>query len=294
MWIISIFATVGCIHTATLTHAFAVVVERRGSLRPLGFSQPGSPHKRSASSTSSQLLFRIRRPQLRAASSTSVETKNEEISIKGSSLILYGHPGTRSPLISWAFYELGLTEFQMAPDLSKNPHPFRQLPCLVDAKDGSGPSTIVFESGAILQYLDRFYNARYDELKAGAIMSWITWANASLDPICFLETPDGKVYDTGLRKASTNRRMLQLEQILNQQKSASSNNEFWLVQNEFSLADVAVASYFSYVLEFFPSVAWWLALPTTGEYVRNALQRPAYAQAFGSNTQERLLQRMMA
>jgi hypothetical protein len=26
------------------------------------------------------------------------------------------------------------------------------------------------------------------------VTSWISWANASLDPICFLETPDGKVW----------------------------------------------------------------------------------------------------
>jgi hypothetical protein len=30
--------------------------------------------------------------------------------------------------------------------------------------------------------------------RKAAITSWISWANASLDPICFLETPEGKVY----------------------------------------------------------------------------------------------------
>jgi glutathione S-transferase len=60
---------------------------------------------------------------------------------------LYGHPGTRSPLINWgACYAVGV-ELTMG-DLSKNPHPFGQIPCLPDDDD-----VLVFESGAILHYL---------------------------------------------------------------------------------------------------------------------------------------------
>lgn len=54
---------------------------------------------------------------------------------------------------------------------------------------------MVFESGAILNYLQSKAIDRgiHGDKKASAITSWIAWANASLDPICFLETPDGKV-----------------------------------------------------------------------------------------------------
>ena len=88
-------------------------------------------------------------------------------------------------------------------DLGENPHPFGQLPCLVDGNE------VCFESGAILIYLVTKYG-KTSEL--ASIISWIVWANASLDPICFMETPDGKVYDTGLR--SYNKRIDQLDQML--------------------------------------------------------------------------------
>lgn len=192
----------------------------------------------------------------------------------GDGLTLYGHPGTRSPLINWACLELQL-DFTMG-DLSANPHPFGQLPCLTD----DAGSVVVFESGAILQYIHQYYNLQVPKSKGAAITSWITWANASLDPICFLET-NGKVYDTGLRKP--NRRMDRLNDILAKQP--------WLVDDDdsFSLADVAVASYLSYVLQFFPDVTLHDKWPAVAKYLQASVQRPAYGQAFGAATQARLL-----
>ena len=143
------------------------------------------------------------------------------------SLTLYGHPGTRSPLVNWACHELGV-EFQMG-DLSSNPHPFGQIPCLTDSN-----GALLFESGAILQYLN-FEYATLSKAQLASVVSWITWANASLDPICFLETPDGKVYDTGLKQPN-NKRINVLENILGKQ-------EYLVKDVGFSVADVAVASY---------------------------------------------------
>lgn len=100
-------------------------------------------------------------------------------------LTLYGSQGSRSPLVNWALYELGL-EFEMG-DLDENPHPFQQIPCLTNDK------VVVFESGAILLYLNSLACPDMDEAEKAQILSWVAWANASLDPICFLETPDGKV-----------------------------------------------------------------------------------------------------
>jgi hypothetical protein len=95
----------------------------------------------------------------------------------------------RSPLVNWGAYELGL-DLTMG-NLGENPHPFGQIPCLVDTESGA----TLFESGACLNYLENVANVNGATSKErGAILSWIAWANASLDPICFLETPDGKVY----------------------------------------------------------------------------------------------------
>merc|ERR1719396_136963 len=86
-------------------------------------------------------------------------------------LTLYGSSGSRSPLIDWAAFELDV-KFDRG-DLTKNPHPFGQIPCLVDEDD-----VTVFESGA---------KSNMSSKDKAAIMSWIIWANASLDPICFIE-----------------------------------------------------------------------------------------------------------
>jgi glutathione S-transferase len=161
-------------------------------------------------------------------------------------------------------------------DLPGNPHPFGQLPCLTDGDD-----VVVFESGAILQHLHENYSSRSNLSRQdrAAITSWIMWANASLDPICFKET-NGRVYDTGLRAA--NRRMDRLDSILASQQ--------WLVSSDaFTLADVAVASYLAYVLQFFPDVTLADKWPAVANYVQAAVQRPTYAQAFGAATQARLL-----
>ena len=94
--------------------------------------------------------------------------------------------GSRSPLVNWGAYESGVP-IEMG-DLSKNPHPFGQIPSLTDDDD-----VIVFESGAILQHVYSKISSNDSPSRQAAILSWISWANASLDPICFLETPEGKV-----------------------------------------------------------------------------------------------------
>ena len=212
--------------------------------------------------------------ELQLSSSSMVDT---------STLTLYGHPGSRSPLINWACYELGF-EIKVASDLSKNPHPFGQLPCLTDKDD-----VVIFESGAILLYLQQYYctnepSSSLTKEQLAAITSWIVWANASLDPVCFLETPNGKVYDTGLRQP--NRRIDQLNSIL--------SNQSYLVHNKndesiFTIADVAIVSYLAYVLQFFPDVTIADKWPSIASYMQSCIRRPTYGQAFTIGTQNRLL-----
>lgn len=77
--------------------------------------------------------------------------------------------------MNWGAYELGV-DLTMG-DLSQNPHPFKQIPSLTDDDD-----VVVFESGAILQYV--YSKGAPDDDSASrkaSITSWISWANASLD-----------------------------------------------------------------------------------------------------------------
>ena len=164
-------------------------------------------------------------------------------------------------------------------DLAQNPHPFGQIPCLVNDNKDEG-EIVVFESGAILLYLNNIGNPK--DSNEGDIFSWVCWANASLDPICFLETPDGKVYDTGL-KNTNNRRIQRLNQILESRK--------FLVGESITVADVAVASYLLYVIQFFPDIdlsAW----PQIVRYLKDCASRNGYSKAFGEPVQAFLLDKL--
>eukprot|EP00591_Stephanopyxis_turris_P013519 CAMPEP_0195510476 /NCGR_PEP_ID=MMETSP0794_2-20130614/3110_1 /TAXON_ID=515487 /ORGANISM="Stephanopyxis turris, Strain CCMP 815" /LENGTH=258 /DNA_ID=CAMNT_0040637903 /DNA_START=36 /DNA_END=812 /DNA_ORIENTATION=- len=193
-------------------------------------------------------------------------------------LTLYGSQGSRSPLVNWAAYELSLPI--VMGDLSQNPHPFKQIPCMTSDGD-----VTLFESGAILLYLQSLCEDG-DEAKKAAIMSWVTWANASLDPVCFLETPEGKVYDTGLKKP--NRKIDTLDSILSNQKYLLGDGD-----DNFSTGDVAVASYLLYVPQFFPDVdlGRW---PNVVRYMKDCVKRPAYGKAFGGDVQNYLVGKLDA
>jgi glutathione S-transferase len=67
----------------------------------------------------------------------------------------------------------------------------------------------------------------------------------------------------------------------------------FLVEGEFSVADVAVASYLLYVLQFFPGVnlSRW---PNVVRYMKVSCLRPAYAMAFGDGVQSSLVKALTA
>lgn len=230
--------------TTCTSSAFAPVAPRAYSIRQIDDGPTGAP---AASSSSTNLAM--------------------------AGLTLYGSQGSRSPLVNWGASEIGL-ELTMG-NLASNPHPFRQIPCLTDDDD-----VLVFESGAILQYIySKAAETNGDsESRKAAITSWISWANASLDPICFIETPEGKVYDTGLKKP--NKRIDVLDKLLSEQE--------FLVEGGFSTADVAVASYLLYVPQFFQGVdlSRW---PNVVRYMRQCAEREAYGKAFGPNVQNYLV-----
>mmetsp|Transcript_24828 Transcript_24828/g.58926 ORF Transcript_24828/g.58926 Transcript_24828/m.58926 type:complete len:326 (+) Transcript_24828:23-1000(+) len=233
-----------------------------------------------------------------ALSMSTSSSSEKTADFSSSSLTLFGHPGTRSPLVNWACFELGI-DFTMG-DLSKNPHPFKKIPCLTD----DAGQTIVFESGAILEYLMDTYadnnnkNALTKSQKA-AITSWIVWANASLDPVCFIETPQGKVYDTGLRKSPNGQPLIDsLDQLLSKQQflvkvdgNNNNNEDQFTTHSVFTTADVAVASYLLYVPQFFPDadISQW---PNVTRYMKDCVEREAYGKAFGEQTQRFLSQRL--
>jgi len=179
-------------------------------------------------------------------------------------------------------------------DLANNPHPFGQIPCLTDTND-----VVVFESGAILQYLhqQKQQESCLTPAQSAAVISWITWANASLDPVCFKETPQGKVYDTGLRLQQDSSSRPRIIDRLDALLTTDDDDASFLVPGAgFTLADVAVASYLLYVVQFFPDVAAGIARqwPRVHGYMQRCVGRPAYGRAYGAETQQRLVAALQA
>lgn len=228
---------------------------------------------------------------------------------QNNSLMLFGHPGSRSPLINWAALELNV-DLAMG-DLVDNPHPFGKLPCMTDRQGEVG----IFESGAILQYLqDNYFDNNNNPLspaQIGAVASWIVWANASLEPICLLSADDGSIKGTSLqeqgRQQGRSNRSKNLKEIdrldeilgnLSEDQQLSSSSAFsassaYLLGNEFTLADVAVASYLLFALRFFPEtdLSIW---PNIVAYMTTCASREAYGKAFGRDVQASLLNTLQA
>ncbi|KAL1523734.1 hypothetical protein AB1Y20_018663 [Prymnesium parvum] len=179
--------------------------------------------------------------------------------------VLYGSPQSRSPLVNWFAAEIGV-DLEMKPPRPSN-HPFGQVPFLTDDE-----GVEVFESGAILLYLADRYLPESSAQRRASYTKWVVWSNSELDGLCFGAIPgDHRVRGTSMDKPGL-RSVQVLEKILGQCE--------WLVGDEFSVADVAVASYLNYVPIFFPD-ADLSATPNIVRYMQRCSERPAFSKAFG-------------
>jgi glutathione S-transferase/alpha,alpha-trehalase len=179
---------------------------------------------------------------------------------------LYGSQQTRSPLINWYLYEDKIPFEQKSP--RPNNHPFSQVPFL---EDDNGVA--IFESGAILLYcFDAYSKKSTGAVERAKYSKWIVWANSELDGVCFGKGMSG----TSVDKPNV-RSMDVLEGILSKTD--------YLVDNTFSIADVAVASYLNYVPIFFSNVNMSIR-PNIAKYMLRCAERENYAKAFGNEHAE--------
>jgi glutathione S-transferase/alpha,alpha-trehalase len=234
----------------------------------------------SSSSTTMRAERRRRHATAKASSSSSSSDVADSSSSNDSSssdFILYGSQGSRSPLINWYLHEKGIPFELKEPRDVSNPHPFGQVPALRHKGDVE-----LFESGAILLYLaDKCGELKDDKAKSNAY-SWVLWANASLDPICFKEDANGRVIDTGIKNETKG--MRRLDDVLSKRE--------WLSGDEFGVADVAVAAYLLYVPQFFQGVSFkrW---PHVAKFMGRCCSRDSYAKAFGPRVQSYLIGELM-
>jgi glutathione S-transferase/alpha,alpha-trehalase len=214
-----------------------------------------------------------------SSSENTTRTNNNENNntTNNDEFILYGSQGSRSPLINWYLYEKEVQFELKEPRDVSNPHPFGQVPALRHKENVE-----LFESGAILLYLaDKCGELKSDEAKANAY-SWVLWANASLDPICFKEDINGRVIDTGIKNETKG--MRRLDDVLSKRE--------WLSGDQFGVADVAVAAYLLYVPQFFQGVSFkrW---PNVAKFMGRCCSRDSYAKAFGPRVQSYLIGELM-
>ncbi len=217
-----------------------------------------------------------------SSSSHSSSSSSDESSLTSSSsggvFTLYGSQGSRSPLVDWYLHEKQIPFEAKDPHDVSNPHPFGQVPALRQNED----DVEVFESGAILLYLADACGELADAKAKSNAYSWVLWANASLDPICFKEDANGRVIDTGIKNETKG--MRRLDDVLSKRE--------WLSGDEFGVADVAVAAYLLYVPQFFQGVSFkrW---PNVAKFMGRCCRRESYAKAFGPRVQSYLIAELM-
>ncbi|KAH8057756.1 glutathione S-transferase [Aureococcus anophagefferens] len=175
---------------------------------------------------------------------------------------LHGSMGSRSPLCNWYLEERQIPYTMVAPRPSA--HPSTRCP--------SSPTTAPRSSNRGDPALPRRQVRRWlrhaeDRAKHA---KWVVWANAALDPICFVENDRGQVVGTKLDQPG--RAVNVLDELLESSE--------YLVDGAFSVSDVAVASYLNYVPLFFPSVNLGNT-PNVCRYMKRCAERPAFAAAFG-------------
>jgi glutathione S-transferase len=162
---------------------------------------------------------------------------------------------------------LDLSYTQLPP--RPNPHPFNQVPCLVDGPvDDLSTCSPIWESGAILLHIATKYDPNYSIEKHAP---WVVFANSALDPICFREDSNGRVLGTSLDKP--NKKIAVLEEML-----ADSD---YIVDNKFSVADVAIASYLNYVPLFNGDSVSLRGIPNVVRYMERCAEREKFGGAFG-------------
>jgi len=183
-------------------------------------------------------------------------------------ITLFHAPQSRSTRIIWLLEELG-APYEIRPvsifrpntgtgeSDPANPHPDKQVPAIVDG------DTLVAESVAIVLYLTDAYPAAglgraVGDPQRGEYLTWAVWYAATLEPAMFaafgneLETPYKKrAYDAAVRR---------LETTLAKQP--------YLLGDQFSAADLLVASALQFARQVFP------ASDVLDAYVARCAERP--------------------
>lgn len=180
---------------------------------------------------------------------------------------LYGAARSRATIVRWYLEELNLEYEEINLDMQAGEHrqpayleinPMGKVPAIVDGE------LKLWESGAILLYLaDQYGQPQQTPAERAIAAQWVLFANATLGPGIFIEAN---------REREMPKLMGALNGILSQQP--------YLTGEEFTVADVAVGSYLSYI-----PLMLQLDLsgyPAVENYMKTIAARPAFQKAFAN------------
>lgn len=178
-------------------------------------------------------------------------------------LKLYGGDRSRASIVKWYLEELGVPYEYVRLDMQAGEH--RQPAFLAINPVGKVPAITVddyklWESGAILLYLADKHDPPSTPEKRAILAQWVLFANATLGPGIFVE-------------ASREREMPRLLGML----EAYLSDRTFLVDDQFSVADVAVGSLLAYM----PLMLriGFEDYPTIAHYLKTLGDRPAFQAA---------------
>lgn len=181
-------------------------------------------------------------------------------------LKLYGGKKSRAAIAQWYIEELNLEYEFVVLDMENGEH--RQPEFLAINPMGKVPAIddngfYLWESGAILLYLaDQYSSQNLTPQKRAAINQWIVFANATLGPNMIMES-------------SREKEMPRLFSPLNDHL----NQHDYLVDDQFTAADVAVGAYLAY-LQMMLQLDY-SDYPSVTNYVQRLSQRPAFQATIG-------------
>ncbi|KAF6004608.1 hypothetical protein F1559_004703 [Cyanidiococcus yangmingshanensis] len=184
--------------------------------------------------------------------------------------VLYSAPNSRGGMVEWYLRLLKAPVDVVNLDMSKGEHkspdflrvnPFGKVPALQET--GPEPWSLS-ESGAILLYLAEKYDPTFpkDLRKKAEITQWVLFANSTLATAAFTES---------LREK-------QLPGLLAALDQHFAKHSFAL-GGEFSVADVALGTYLSYITMFFPDKVDMKPYSHLNGYVERVKERQAMAKA---------------
>ncbi len=181
-------------------------------------------------------------------------------------LKLYGAPRTRAAIAQWYLEELNVPYEFVQLDMKQGEHltanfrqinPFGKVPAMEDG------DVTLWESGAILLYLDRTYGPEKSEGDRAVDIQWVHFANATLALGLFVEDR---------REKETPRLLEPLNQLL--------GDRDYLTGSNFGVADVAVGSLLFYLPVFFKMDL--SDYPAIQAYMKRLGDRPAFQASVGA------------